>query len=448
MRSGFVAMGAAAFLAGCGLSADGTAPGTGAEAGLDAAASHDEGGSGAGEESGALDSTSAGDTTTGSDSSSDAGGPLDAPGDGASYDATSADSRGADDGGDAGSAAADGSSDVQSGDADASAAPDVATGDAGGTTDGSSAEGGDASIDGAPLDGGKQDAGTTDAGGGGDATADGGACDFDGTWASRLTIDVTWAPQGLTGIILASGSGQIKQWIKGVRTQTGTATSDATVVCGVDLPDFQSTVVIGSETYGVRFPNSLFDGPDGGGGYLPTFTVSAALSGLTPGSTYATTTTAALLGITLAHPTTDPWPSTVTTSVDMDRDGKPGVTVDTAQGAPYSDVPTGIPAPFQPIVRANKLYLAIRQVTVVSGTVTDCDHMSGTVSIPQISSKYAIDSHVMGCALTVDGGDCSSSQASFVDNTQPVFTPSGTSDFQSVRLAAGASCADVRAALP
>jgi hypothetical protein len=308
------------------------------------------------------------------------------------------------------------------------------------------ASGADASVDGGPADSGRPDA-TPDAGGKGDASVDGGACDFNGTWASRLTIDVTWAPQGLTGIILASGSGQIKQWIKGVRTQTGTATSDATVVCGIDLPDFQSTVVIGSETYGVRFPDSLFDGPDGGGGYLPTFTVSAALSGLTPGSSYSTTTTAALLGLTMAQPTTGAWPSTVSTSVDMDKDGKSGVTANAAQGSPYSDIPTGIPAPFQPIVRANKLYLAIRQVTVVTGTVTDCDHMTGTVSIPQISSKYAIDSHVMGCALTA-GGDCSSTQASFVDNTQPVFTPSGSSDFQSVRLPTGASCADVRAALP
>ena len=437
--------GSAAFAAGCGLSADGTATGLGIDAGHDATSAHDEGGA---DDSGALDSPSSDDTTVGDDSSTDTGAPLDGRADG-SKDATSVDSMSADEGGEAGADAGDGSSDAQSADADAYA-PDGTSGDGGvdgGPVDASGADGGDASVDGGPGDSGRPDA-TSDAGGKGDASVDGGACDFNGTWASRLTIDVTWAPQGLTGIILASGSGQIKQWIKGVRTQTGTATSDATVVCGIDLPDFQSTVVIGSETYGVRFPDSLFDGPDGGGGYLPTFTVSAALGGLTPGSSYSTTTTAALLGLTMGQPTTGAWPSTVSTSVDMDKDGKSGVTAGAAQGSPYSDIPTGIPAPFQPIVRANKLYLAIRQVTVVSGTVNDCDHMSGTVSIPQINSKYAIDSHVMGCALTIDGGDCSSTQASFVDNTQPVFTPSGSSDFQSVRLPSGASCADVRAALP
>ena len=94
-------------------------------------------------------------------------------------------------------------------------------------------------------------------------------------------------------------------------------------------------------------------------------------------------------------------------------------------------------------------------MTIVTGTVEDCEHMSGTVSIPQIQLEVrAIDSHVMGCAL-VDGGDCSTtaplggtSQAAFVDNTQPVFTPSGSTDFHSVRLATGATCADTRAALP
>jgi hypothetical protein len=139
----------------------------------------------------------------------------------------------------------------------------------------------------------------------------------------------------------------------------------------------------------------------------------------------------------------------------MDHDGKPGVTADTATGSPYSNIPTALPPIFGQPPRANKLYVAIRQVTVVTATVTDCDHMSGTVSIPVIQSKAAIDSHVLGCAL-VDGGDCSTttalptqtSQAAFVDNTQPVFTPSGTSDVHSVRLPAGATCAAVRAALP
>ncbi|HEX4445449.1 MAG TPA: hypothetical protein VH044_01880 [Polyangiaceae bacterium] len=281
-----------------------------------------------------------------------------------------------------------------------------------------------------------------------DADADA-ACDFDGTWGSRITIDVSWEPQGLMGFILAPGTGQIRQWVKGVRVQNGTTLSDSSVVCGIELPDFKETVGVGGETYGVRFPDSLFDNS-----YLPGFTVTAGLTGLFPGATYSTTTTAALLGLTMANPTVAPWPATITTESDMDRDGKPGVTVSVAQGASYSNIPVGTPPLLLPFPRASKIYLAIRQLTVATATVQDCGHMTGTVLIPQINGKSAIDSHILGCAL-VDGGDCTTnsssstdSQESFVDNTQPVFTPSGTTKFQSRLLAPDAGCGDVRAAFP
>jgi hypothetical protein len=282
-------------------------------------------------------------------------------------------------------------------------------------------------------------------------TSASGPCDFNGTWGSLLKIGVSWAPQGLNlqTFILAPGSGTIKQWIKGVRVQQGTTLVDTTVVCGVDLPDFQGTALVAGATYGVLFPNSLFDS-----NYLPTFQVDGTVTGADAGATYTTSAAAALLGLTMANPTTDPWPATITTTIDPDKDGKPGVTINEAlgpvpqsdAGANYSLVPVGIPAPFQPAVLSDKLYVAIRQVTEVTGTVTDCDHMSGTVAIPQIAGQYAINSHVLGCEL-LDGGDCTDSQAGFVDNTQPVFTPSGVTNFASVRLATGATCATLRGTL-
>jgi hypothetical protein len=293
--------------------------------------------------------------------------------------------------------------------------------------------------------------GASDDGGEPDPASDGppGTCNYEGIWASELTIDVTWMPQGLTSIILASGSGQIKQWIRGSRTQQGMTLTDATVVCGVDLPDFQGTAIVGMETYGVVFPSALFDSH-----VLPVFTVSGTISGQQAGATYTTIPSAALIGLSMTNPATDPWPATVTTEVDDDMDSKPGVTIDVASGATdggvYSGVPVGIPAFAQPTVRADKLYVAIRQVTAVSGTVQDCDHISGTVTIPTIAGKAGIDSHVLGCELAA-GGDCTtgaSSQASFVDNTQPVFTPTGSATFKSLRVPAGTSCASVRQMLP
>jgi hypothetical protein len=268
----------------------------------------------------------------------------------------------------------------------------------------------------------------------------GAGCDFDGTWATILTIPVSWTPQGLMGIILAPGTGTIHQWIKGVRTQQGTSLTDTTVVCGIQLPPFSGTAIAGGETYGVVFPPMLFNEP---AGFLPTFLIHATVTGFAAGATYTTEASAVLIGVALANPTTDPWPSVITTPVDSDHDGKPGVTIDVAQGPPYSDIPVDV---FKQ-ARADRLYVAIRQITIATGSVDDCDHISGSVSIPQISQKPAIDSHVIGCEI--DGGtDCTSSQASFVDNTQPVFTPSGMATFKSIRLPNSATCQTVRSMVP
>jgi hypothetical protein len=131
---------------------------------------------------------------------------------------------------------------------------------------------------------------------------------------------------------------------------------------------------------------------------------------------------------------------------DQDMDGNPGVTVNVATGSVYSNVPVDL---FK-TARADKLYLAIRQVTQIAATVTDCDHASGNVTIPQLpsgSGNFGINSHVIGCEIAGGTTSCTTMQTQFVDATQPTFTP-GTSTFASARLAAGATCATVRAQLP
>jgi hypothetical protein len=285
------------------------------------------------------------------------------------------------------------------------------------------------------------------------ASIDGG-CDYNGTWATRITIDVNWTPQGIENLILTSGSGTITQWVKGVRVQgpptpTGALSlSDDSVVCGIALPDFQSTL---NEVFGVRFPDKLFDE-----GYIPPFTINGALTPQPMGGlAYSTTPTAVLLGVTMANPTTDPWPTTVmaVNENDQDQDNHPGVTVAVATGplampttfaSSYSYIPTGVPLPLQPADLASSLYLAIRQVTVATGAPVDCNTITGTVSIPTASdSKPAINSHILGCGL-VDGGACTASEGAFVDNSEPIFTPTGTTTFETIRVANDAGCGDVR----
>jgi hypothetical protein len=278
-----------------------------------------------------------------------------------------------------------------------------------------------------------------------------GSCDLAGTWGTLITIDVSWMPAGLNlqTFVLAPGTGTIKQWARGVRVQNGTKLEDATVVCGIELPDFRGTSAVAGQQYGVLFPASLFDGM-----FLPTFPIDSTVMPSAPGGSFKAAPSAALLGLTLANATTAPWPASVTTATDPEGDGTPGVTASAAQGpvAPpsdagsYSYIPVGIPAPFQPVIVADKLHLAIRQVTEITGKIVDCDHISGTVSIPQIGGQYAINSHVIGCEVH-DAGLCTAAQASFVDNTQPVFTPTGTTAFTSMRLPPGSTCAAVRGAL-
>jgi hypothetical protein len=269
-------------------------------------------------------------------------------------------------------------------------------------------------------------------------------CDFSGTWGSRLVIDVSWVPQGITGVILAPGSGQIKQWTLATRvTSAGQKTTETTVVCGIELPDFSGTQIAGGEKYGVTFPASMFDQ-----GILPTFTVTGTIIGSGLGASYSTAPSAALLGLTLANATTAAWPTSITSDVDSDQDGRPGVTAIVEQGGGYSPV---LVDPFGS--RADRLYVVIRQVTEITASALDCNVLSGSVTIPKIldassTAKYAIDSHVIGCRLIGDGGDCAASQTSFVDTTQPVFSPSGSSTFASVRLDSGAACATVRQRLP
>lgn len=272
-------------------------------------------------------------------------------------------------------------------------------------------------------------------------------CDFNGTWATKITIAVSWVPQGLMGVILAPGTGAIEQWIMSNRVVNGAATTDTATVCGIALPDFKSTAIVGSENYGVRFPDSLFDM-----GFVPPFAIPGMLGDSTSHASFATSATAVLIGMTLPAAATATWPATVTTEVDSDMDGEPGVSVGDATGPVlstpsqvYSDIPVdGFGN------RSNHLDIVIRQVTRLSGAASDCDHFSGSVTIPRIpdttSGKFAIDSHVIGCDL-VSGTKCSASQANFVDTTQPVFSPSGATEFTSVRMP-GATCAMVRQLLP
>jgi hypothetical protein len=75
----------------------------------------------------------------------------------------------------------------------------------------------------------------------------------------------------------------------------------------------------------------------------------------------------------------------------------------------------------------------------VTGTVTNCNSISGTAVV------QSMDSHVLGCH--VGNGFCSATQATFVDDHRPIYTPVAGANqaiFKAVKLTGATTCAAVR----
>ncbi len=258
-------------------------------------------------------------------------------------------------------------------------------------------------------------------------------CDATGIWAIKIETPVKWN----SSFVLQSGTGVVTNWLLSNRTQQGLAITDTADLCGVETPDYQAAVLFGSEKYGVQFPDATF-------GSLPKVTLTGTMSSHEVGATFSTPASAALVGASLANPATDAWPSNVANvvSVDMDGDGKPGISADAKVGTGLSFPPVNATRS----ARADRVYTAFRQVLAsTSGTVTSCDRIEGKGTIAVIAGKAAIDSHVMGCRRT-DGAECNASEYKLLDSAAPVYQPTGEATITMVKLPANATptCAEVR----
>jgi hypothetical protein len=90
--------------------------------------------------------------------------------------------------------------------------------------------------------------------------------------------------------------------------------------------------------------------------------------------------------------------------------------------------------------RADRVDIATRNVFMITATRSACDAAAGPVTVAHF------DSHVVGCHVS-GGSDCTPNQASFVDQNRTIYQ-AGTSTIAIKAVAATATCADVRAALP
>jgi hypothetical protein len=258
-------------------------------------------------------------------------------------------------------------------------------------------------------------------------------CSVDGVWAIKVETPVTWQ----SSFVVQGGTGTVTNWLKSTRVQNGLTITDASSLCGVVTPDYQSTALFGSEKYGLRFPGSLFEGNK-----LPTFPLTATLSSNNVGATYTSDPVATVVGATMPSPAADPWPSNgaALTLADSDQDAKPGVTAD------MSSEPGMVHPPVNALrsARASRVYVAFRQALKSTGTVKSCTRVEGTGTPLVINNKPAIDSHVVGCQRE-DGTDCSASEFKLLDSSAPVYAPSGDAIVTMVKVTPETTCADIRA---
>lgn len=300
------------------------------------------------------------------------------------------------------------------------------TGDPGETDDPSDDAEADSNPD--PTDDPSADSADSD-----DPTGSAGTCDFDMTAAIRLSVDVTWAG----GIAVLEGAGAIDIWLLGELDAEGGDVALSGRVCRIALPDFATGLLAGNETYGTTFPDAVWSSPT-----MPTIDATATISTPDPGASLHLERGAVVLGATMADPLNDPWPADwhQLAATDHDGDGSPGVTAAAKTGVGYAYPRIDI---LNSEARASEIFLVSRTTMEFDGTVDTCDSALGEATI-------TMENHSVGCA-TVAGADtqgqCSDGQTTTLDNNMPQFVVMG-GDFELVRLADGAACDAVFAALP
>jgi hypothetical protein len=257
-------------------------------------------------------------------------------------------------------------------------------------------------------------------------------CDLTGTFALKLTAPGSWP----SGQYMRAGNGTFQYWLKAELSQAGTAVSavDATVtLCGRVTPPVTNTA---NETLVHGYPNSLFDSD-----FIPSTSAAVTLSGSSPGSALSWPLTAQLMGISMANPRTDPWPTAASQvpagrRIDMDRDGKTGMTGTYAAG----NNPRTSAAAFG-FNRADLFYFALRLSFSLSGSLTNCSASSGNATISNS------DMRILGCNREGNTQDCTSTESDFLDSVTPTATLSA-GNYALKRVTPGASCATVRSSLP
>jgi hypothetical protein len=257
-------------------------------------------------------------------------------------------------------------------------------------------------------------------------------CSLTGTYALKMSVAGSWP----NDTYISGGSGTFQFWMKLQGTHSGHSIAATVTECGRFVPNFSATMV--SETYNYGYPNSLFDG-----NFLPSTSTTVTLGSSSPGASFVLAPAATQMGINMADPINGSWPSQASgiaagIRVDMDADGQPGVSAVYANGGglQYPRTSTSFIA-----TRSDRPYVASRVAFSLNGSLTSCTQSTGSGTFTHI------DTRIFACRQD-SGSQCSGSQASFLDQNCVNYTMPSTATYTLVKVADGASCATIRAALP
>jgi hypothetical protein len=256
-------------------------------------------------------------------------------------------------------------------------------------------------------------------------------CDLTGTFALKVSLPASWS----TSSAIEGGTDSFLFWMRVSAVPRGGDVSLTLQPCGRSVPDFRSSEV--DEIFCYGYPDSLFDRVPS---ILPSTAATISLATTAAGSTLSLPPSAVLMGARLDDPVDDVWPALAAalSSVDMDRDGKPGVVAVYRGDGPCSHPRTAFSFSAN---RADQAYVGSRLVFSLSGRLAGCTRSTGSAEVS------ALDTRIFGCRLADSGRDCKSSEADFLDRNVPRYTL-GPATYVLEKVADSASCPQIRSALP
>jgi hypothetical protein len=236
-----------------------------------------------------------------------------------------------------------------------------------------------------------------------------------------------------------AGSGVANSWGKLELTHTGDSITGKATLCGTDGGPHFNSAYISDEWYNLDYPDSLFDQATS---YLPPTTdkVTVKLNSNSPGAAVTSPYVAFLMGARMSDPVNDPWPSTSSglTPVDMDSDGKPGVTAVFSTGRGDVLPPTSV----YNTEHADKAYVANRVVFALKGTLKSCTESEGTMDIRNMNLR------IFGCHDDGSTQECDATETSTLDVYACPQPRATSATYKLVKIDDGATCSDVRNRLP